>query len=170
MEGIFEPKEEPNMRHIEKSYPVKMDIPLISLMNKYFCFIRYLNVSPCLFFLSRSYTGLWGQAACIQPTRRWQFYPALCFASRGGGEIWWLSDITKHSHTYCSYILSDITSVHPRLIVCHLLMTTVMLSVDFSWLNFGAAVTVSCAVSPQCWTPRATVWKMSRAKRPLQAS
>lgn len=64
---------------------------------------------------ARSCTGLWDKAACIQPTRRWQLYHAICFTSRGGGEIWWLSDKTKHSHTHCSCIQSNITSAHPSL-------------------------------------------------------
>lgn len=72
------------------------------------CFIHALNIFLCLFFLSRSSTRLWDKAACIQPARRWQCHRAICFASGGGREIWWLSD--THCHT-----LFHITPVHQSL-------------------------------------------------------
>lgn len=48
----------------------------------------------CFPSVVRSVTGLRDQAARLQPTRRRQCYRALCFATRGSGEIWWLAHET----------------------------------------------------------------------------
>ncbi len=65
------------------------------------CFWCCLIISFSFSFLYRFHIGLWDKAACIQPTRRRQRHRAICFTSRGGGEIRWLSGTFKHSHTHC---------------------------------------------------------------------